>query len=51
MTAPTRSLIAKPTKNEAPSPKPQLRKPSWIRVKAPMSREFAETKKLMRRLK
>jgi len=26
------------------------RKPEWLRVKAPTSREFAETKKLMRRL-
>lgn len=29
-------------------PDGRLRKPDWIRVKAPTSREFAETKKLMR---
>jgi len=31
-------------------PAESKRKPSWIRVKAPGSREFAETRKLMRRL-
>ncbi len=30
--------------------KPPLRKPEWIRVKAPMSREYQETRELMRRL-
>ncbi|GAK32892.1 lipoyl synthase [Iodidimonas nitroreducens] len=29
---------------------PYQRKPDWLRVKAPVSKEFAETKKLMRRL-
>src|SRR5919197_4824048 len=30
---------------------PVLRKPDWIRVKAPVSREYQETRALMRRLK
>ena len=30
---------------------PTLRKPDWIRVKAPVSREYQETRALMRRLK
>jgi len=30
---------------------PVQRKPDWIRVKAPVSREYAETRELMRRLK
>jgi lipoic acid synthetase len=30
---------------------PILRKPDWIRVKAPMSKEYAETRALMRQLK
>ncbi|MEE8372086.1 MAG: lipoyl synthase [Sphingomonadales bacterium] len=30
---------------------PSLRKPPWIRVKAPVSPEFAETRRLMRKLK
>jgi lipoic acid synthetase len=34
----------------APSPEPKQRKPDWIRVKAPTSVGFAETRKLMRRL-
>ena len=29
----------------------QMRKPDWIRVKAPMGREFTETRKMMRELK
>src|SRR5881397_2657167 len=29
---------------------PALRKPDWLRVKAPMSREYQETRALMRRL-
>ena len=29
---------------------PRIRKPDWIRVKAPTSTGFAETKKLMRSL-
>lgn len=31
-------------------PKPELRKPPWIRVKAPVSKEYRQTKELMRRL-
>src|SRR3712207_6683729 len=34
----------------APEPRHRLRKPNWIRVKAPTSVGFAETRKLMRRL-
>ena len=30
--------------------RPQPRKPDWIRVKAPVSKDYAETRKLMRRL-
>jgi len=30
---------------------PTVRKPAWIRVKAPVSREYHETRELMRRLK
>ena len=30
--------------------RPQPRKPDWIRVKAPVSKDYAETKQLMRRL-
>ncbi len=33
-----------------PNPQPRARKPDWIRVKAPTSVGFAETKALMRRL-
>ena len=35
----------------APSQMPKQRKPDWIRVKAPTSVGFAETRQLMRRLK
>ena len=34
----------------APIGSPKQRKPDWIRVKAPTSTGFAETRKLMRRL-
>ena len=30
---------------------PILRKPAWIRVKAPISQEYEQTRALMRRLK
>lgn len=39
-----------PEKVNRPSSAPQ-RKPDWIRVKAPVSREYQETRALMRRLK
>src|SRR5512134_1347987 len=39
-----------PEKVNLPSSPPQ-RKPDWIRVKAPVSREYQETRALMRRLK
>jgi lipoic acid synthetase len=42
MSEPAPLLTAQPT--------PKQRKPDWIRVKAPTSTGFAETKKLMRRL-
>jgi lipoic acid synthetase len=38
-----------PEKRNRPD-NPIQRKPAWIRVKAPMSREYAETRALMRRL-
>jgi lipoic acid synthetase len=38
-----------PEKRNRPD-NPIQRKPAWIRVKAPMSREYAETRDLMRRL-
>ena len=37
-----------PVVNETPAG--HKRKPDWLRVRAPISKEFAETKKLMRRL-
>ena len=43
------SLLRHPEKAHRPDT-PVLRKPDWIRVKAPMSTEFAETKRLMRSL-
>jgi lipoyl synthase len=39
-----------PKKAERPD-SPVLRKPSWIRVRAPLSAEYEETRTLMRRLK
>jgi lipoyl synthase len=39
-----------PEKAEKPASPPQ-RKPEWLRVKAPMSREYHETRALMRELK
>jgi lipoyl synthase len=39
-----------PEKAERPD-SPVLRKPSWIRVRAPLSAEYEETRTLMRRLK
>ncbi len=40
-----------PEKAHRPDNPVQQRKPDWIRVKAPVSREYAETRELMRRLK
>jgi lipoic acid synthetase len=40
-----------PEKAHRPDNPVQRRKPDWIRVKAPMSREYEETRALMRRLK
>ena len=42
-------LLRHPEKANRPDT-PILRKPEWIRVKAPMSTEFAETRALMRKL-
>jgi len=42
-------LLRHPEKAHKPDT-PILRKPDWIRVKAPMSPEFAETRALMRKL-
>ncbi|GAB4174072.1 MAG: lipoyl synthase [Thalassobaculales bacterium] len=40
-----------PEKAHKPDNPVRLKKPDWIRVKAPVSREYAETRDLMRRLK
>ncbi|WP_207478784.1 lipoyl synthase [Arenibaculum pallidiluteum] len=40
-----------PEKAHRPDNPVQLRKPDWIRVKAPVSAEYAETRRLMRGLK
>ena len=40
-----------PEKAHRPDNPVRQRKPDWIRVKAPISREYAETRELMRRLK
>jgi len=45
----TTALLRHPEKAHRPDT-PILRKPEWIRVKAPMSTEFAETRALMRKL-
>ena len=42
-------MLRHPEKANRPDT-PVLRKPDWIRVKAPMSAEYAETKALMRKL-
>ena len=39
-----------PEKAHRPDNPVQVRKPEWIRVKAPVSREYQETRELMRRL-
>ena len=39
-----------PEKAHRPDNPVQKRKPEWIRVKAPVSREYHETRELMRRL-
>mgnify|MGYP001339338840 CR=1 FL=1 len=55
MTDPMSSLPADrlrhPEKAHRPDNPVQLRKPDWIRVKAPVSAEYAETRRLMRGLK
>jgi lipoic acid synthetase len=43
------TLLRHPEKAHRPDT-PILRKPEWIRVKAPMSTEYAETRALMRKL-
>ncbi|MBK5922093.1 lipoyl synthase [Rhodothalassium salexigens] len=43
---------AKPTPDrQRPDTQPPARKPNWLRVKAPISREYGETRRLMRSLK
>lgn len=44
------SILRHPEKAHRPD-NPVQRKPDWIRVKAPVSREYHETRKLMRELK
>ena len=46
---PNESALRHPEKAHRPDT-PILRKPDWIRVKAPTSTEYAETKALMRQL-
>ena len=43
------ALLPVPSPDEGASP-PRQRKPDWIRVKAPVSKGYAETRKLMREL-
>src|SRR5712671_4096387 len=45
----TTTPLRHPEKAHRPD-QPVMRKPAWIRVKAPVSREYQETKALMRRL-
>ncbi|MBI1778842.1 MAG: lipoyl synthase [Proteobacteria bacterium] len=45
----TSTPLRHPEKAHRPD-QPMLRKPAWIRVKAPVSREYQETRQLMRRL-
>ena len=45
-----RYLLAMPDSAAISLVVPKQRKPDWIRVKAPTSTGFAETRKLMRRL-
>src|SRR5262245_57095730 len=48
--AETAAKLRHPEKAER-APTPPQRKPPWLRVKAPVSREYHETRELMRRLK
>jgi lipoic acid synthetase len=50
MTAASEAALRHPEKANNPV-QPSPRKPDWLRVKAPMSREYQETRDLMRRLK
>src|SRR5918912_247445 len=50
MTAPSGSPLRHPEKAHRPNT-PIPRKPEWIRVKAPVSPEYHETRRLMRELK
>ncbi len=43
------ALLPVPSPDEGPAP-PRQRKPDWIRVKAPVSEGYAETRRLMRSL-
>ncbi|GIK96136.1 MAG: lipoyl synthase [Alphaproteobacteria bacterium] len=49
--AETETRLRHPEKAHRPDNPVRQRKPDWIRVKAPISREYAETRELMRRLK
>ena len=50
--APPRYMAAMNAPADLPLPNPpRIRKPDWIRVKAPTSEGYAETRRLMRSLK
>jgi lipoic acid synthetase len=50
MSTPPAERVRHPEKAHRPDNPVQVRKPDWIRVKAPVSAEYAETRKLMRGL-
>jgi len=51
MTAPSEAAALRHPEKVNNPVQPAPRKPDWLRVKAPMSREYQETRDLMRRLK
>src|SRR5437667_276763 len=50
MTAPSEAAALRHPEKANNPVQPAPRKPDWLRVKAPMSREYQETRDLMRRL-
>jgi lipoyl synthase len=50
MTAPSEVAVLRHPEKASNPVNPAPRKPEWLRVKAPMSREYQETRALMRRL-
>lgn len=51
MTTDAKLTLRHPEKAKRPDSKPSFPKPDWLRVKAPVSREYEETRQLMRGLK